>query len=440
MPESSSSNQRRSTGKREKLPDRSPVRESEEYEYNDIDSSIEDAIKSTVDSVKRQDSARQSGSGQPGRPATAGTFPSAARNDGMRRNEAVPPRKSKPIGSGCLSGIMYFVFVMGAAVILATVGWISANDVLGLIKPDTTATVVITEGESISDLAEQLKEAGVINYPFLFKLYGKLSHAEDKIDPGTYDISADLDYSAIISALRDSSSYRATVRVTIPEGYELEQIFALLESKGVCAADELKQSADTYDFDYDFLQDVPMQENRLEGYLFPDTYEFYVGETPVNALDKMLSNFDTRLTEAFRERAAELDMSIADVINIASLIEKEAAVDSERATIASVINNRLAEDDYLQIDATIQYFLPVRKEYLTTADTKIDNPYNTYMYKGLPPGPICSPGLASIKAALYPDDTNYYYYALNIEGTHNFFKTYAKLEDFLASDESGVGK
>ena len=433
MADSGRANQKNNAGKRENIsgkePGKAPRRQPEEYDFNEIDSGIEAAIKSTVDSVKKQNERKQ-----------AQNPPPAARPDRQRRNgEGAPPPPQKPIGGGgCLSGVLYFVFVMGAAVIVATIGWISANDVLGLIKPDTTATMVITQDESISAIADQLKEKGLINYPFLFKIYGKLSNAEEKIDPGTYEVSADLDYRAIIYAMRESSASRATVLITIPEGYELSQVFTLLEDKGVATYSDLEKAADTHDYDYDFLADVPMQSGRLEGYLFPDTYEFYVGENPVNAIDKMLSNFDKKLTDDHLERAQELGLSIADVITIASLIEKEAAENSERATIASVIYNRLDEDDYLQIDATIQYFLEERKEYLTTADTLIDNPYNTYMYKGLPPGPICSPGLASITAALYPNDTNYYYYALNIEGTHNFFKTYAGLEEFLNSDESGV--
>ena len=256
-----------------------------------------------------------------------------------------------------------------------------------------------------------------------------------------------------------STGLRATTEVTIPEGYECEDIFALLEEAGVSTVSELEQAAASYEFDYSFLQDLPYgDKNRLEGYLFPDTYQFYLNDKPENVLGKFLRNFESKITDEMYAAVDELNdrlaaqmrannfteqeiesakLSFHDVIIVASLVEKETAKTSESASIASVIYNRLCSKLYpcLQIDATIQYALDERKEVLSNADKAIISPYNTYTNAGLPAGPIANPGINSIRAALYPADTDYYFYALGSDGVHKFSKTYYEHQDFLASLE-----
>ena len=254
-----------------------------------------------------------------------------------------------------------------------------------------------------------------------------------------------------------TSGDRATATVMIPEGYECEDIFALLAENGVCTVEELEDAAANHEYDYAFLADLPYgQKNRLEGYLFPDTYEFYVGDDPVNVLDKFLRRFDSKVTEEMYDAvdalnanlakkmaangftdseiaAAKLDMH--DVIIVASLIEKETAKASESPSIAAVIYNRLCSKLYpcLEIDATIQYALDERKEVLSNADKGIISPYNTYKNAGLPAGPISNPGIASIRAALYPAESDDYFYALGNDGVHHFSRTYYEHQDFLES-------
>ncbi len=334
-------------------------------------------------------------------------------------------RRRKRKGYGCFGAIFYVIFVIGASALIAGLGWLAADDVLSLTKPEAKAVVEIKEGESIDDIAKQLKEDGLIKYPFLFKLYLSLSSSEEKIDPGKYELNTEMDYRALGMAMRKSSLYRSTISVMIPEGFEQDQILKKLAENGVSSYEELKKSADTDDFAFSFLEGVPKGNNRLEGYLFPDTYEFYVNEAPKEAIKKMLSVFNKKLTEQLREKAEDMEMSIREVLTVASLIEKEAANDEERAAVASVIYNRLKSDKYpyLQIDATIQYALPERKARLTNEDLKFESPYNTYQNKGLPPGPIACPGINSIKAALYPANTNFYFYVLTKEGVHKFSKT-----------------
>ena len=256
-----------------------------------------------------------------------------------------------------------------------------------------------------------------------------------------------------------STGLRATTEVTIPEGYECEDIFALLEEAGVSTVSELEQAAASYEFDYSFLQDLPYgDKNRLEGYLFPDTYQFYLNDKPENVLGKFLRNFESKITDEMYAAVDELNdrlaaqmrannfteqeiesakLSFHDVIIVASLVEKETAKTSESASIASVIYNRLCSKLYpcLQIDATIQYALDERKEVLSNADKAIISPYNTYTNAGLPAGPIANPGINSIRAALYPAETDYYFYALGNDGVHKFSKTYYEHQDFLASLE-----
>lgn len=350
------------------------------------------------------------------------------------------PKKEKTIEvdrrqkTGCFGGLIFFAFVVGISTLIAVVAWMAAVDVLALGKEDLTAVVEIGEGDDVKTVSEKLKEAGIIRYPLLFRLFGSIADAEEKISSGSFELNTTMDYRAIISSMGKTSDTRLTVTVTIPEGYELDRILKALSDNGVAELEALQDTAANYDFEYEFLDDLPLGvANRLEGYLFPDTYQFYVGENTVTALSKMLSNFNTKFDTGMRERASEIGYSMHEIVIIASLIEKEAAADSERAAIASVIYNRLRSPDfpYLGIDATVLYALPERKESLSEADLQIDSPYNTYVYEGLPVGPIACPGWASLNAALYPETTGYYYYALNEDGLHKFSVTLAEHNEFV---------
>ena len=260
----------------------------------------------------------------------------------------------------------------------------------------------------------------------------------DNLAPGTYTLDTDMDYRAIISNMSASSASRATVDVTIPEGYTAMQVFERLEENGVCTVEELQDTAANYDFKFSFLQNViPLGDyRRLEGYLFPDTYTFYVGDDPVNVLNKMILRFDQKFTDEMRQEVADSGHTIHEVVIVASLIEKETTGD-DQTSISAVIWNRLASDNYrlLQIDATVQYILPERKEFLTAEDLAIDSPYNTYLYEGLPAGPIANPGESSIRAAMNPEDSNMYFYALGDDGDHHFFRTYQEQQNFIQSQE-----
>ena len=289
-------------------------------------------------------------------------------------------------------------------------------------------------------MADELKQAGIIEYPFLFRLFSKFSHADEKIDPGVYEISSNLDYRAIVTNLQKGAGAMVTVSVTIPEGKTMMQTFEILEENRVCTVEELVECATNYDFDYKFLDSSTLgSEKRLEGFLFPDTYEFYEYSSPEGAIKRFLDNFDRKVSDDMYAKAEVMGYSFNDVLTIASMIEMEAASDDERPTVASVIYNRLHSSNFshLQIDATVQYALGERREKLSYEDLQVDSPYNTYLYEGLPPGPISNPGLASIKAAIDPENTDYYYYALNKSGVHEFFTYYSSFEEFVNGSDFG---
>ena len=369
--------------------------------------------------------------------------------------ESQEPEKKRPRLPSGIRVLLYVCCVLAVAVLLAVAVWRCADDVLSLTKEDAEITVSIPDGATISQIAGELKSKGLVRYETLFKFYCWASHAEKTIEPGTYTLNSRYDYHALVSNMIEASPDRAVVEVTIPEGYECEDIFRLLEADGVCSYQDLADTAASYEFAYDFLQEIPYgSENRLEGYLFPDTYQFYMGDDPENVIDKFLRNFDNkftsdlydaldalndRLAQHMRQNAfseteiADAQLSLYDLITVASLVEKETARTSESATIASVIYNRLCSKLYpcLEIDATIQYALAERKEVLSNADKGVLSPYNTYTNAGLPAGPIANPGMNSIRASLYPAETNYYFYALDTTGVHHFSETYYEHQNFL---------
>jgi len=380
-------------------------------------------------------------------------------NENHVKHTSHPISKRRDKRTGCLGGLMYFIFIVSISVILACVGWMAASDVLALNKgadavevtlPDTIFTqkevdvtdsdgnVTGTETINVADIGEVstiLKDAGIIRYKALFKLYSGFSDAKDKMDPGTYTLNTEYDYRAIIKKMQFGSDSQVRTMVTFPEGFTMKEIFQRLEENKICKYDDLMNCAATLDFNYKFLEGIPLGDaSRLEGFLYPDTYEFYQGETPEATIDTFLQIFHYKLTAEMWNLANAKSLTMRDIINIASMIEKEAANDDERATIASVIYNRLKANMPLGIDATIQYALPEHKDKLTEADLAIDSPYNTRKYTGLPPTPIANPGFPSIMAALKPATTNYLYYALDTAtGTHKFFKSASEFNAFVAT-------
>lgn len=349
-----------------------------------------------------------------------------------------PQRRRRNKRSPLSNSMLYIVMVCAVSIVLAAVGWSLANDMLALNKDKVTATIVVDDENDFGSVVDQLKDNDIIKYKGLFRLFSALSGGSDKIAQGSYLVDTDMDYRAILNSLGSGSSSRVEVSVTIQEGLTVRQIFELLEKEGVSTVEKLNDMAANHDYAFSFLEDIPLGDpNRLEGYLFPDTYNFYMGEDPKYVINKMLVNFDSKVDDSMRQKIVDKGYTIQELLTVASMIEKETD-GTDRTTIASVIYNRLNNPGagtagYLQVDATIQYVLP-EGEIVSEEDYQtVNSPYNTYLNKGLPPGPIANPGLESIMAALNPESTNYYYYALGDDGVHHFFTSYSEHQAFLNS-------
>lgn len=365
------------------------------------------------------------------------------------------PRKGRPKrkrGEGLLgipnilATVVWMALIVAIGVTAGRMLWVCAADVLAFGRDDRPVTITVYESDSMDDIIEKLYDNGLIRYRSLFKLYADISDAEEDIDPGIYDLNTRYDYHALVNMMSASSSRTVVEDVLIPEGYTCRQIFSLLEEKRICTAVDLAAYAASGELkDYWFLEGVERGgEYCLEGYLFPDTYDFYKNSTPREVLEKLLDNFEVRFDESMRAQIDTLNETVTgggytvrEVTIIASMIEKEAAAPAEAANIAGVIYNRLfrwnGNPAYLNIDAAIVYALDGKNE-LTREDLQIDSPYNTYTNIGLTPTPISNPGLSSLKAALSPASHNYYYYVLNPQtGMHTFSTTYEEHSAYVAA-------
>lgn len=342
---------------------------------------------------------------------------------------------------------IYVAAVVLGSMLLAGLGWILANDLCALDKGEETYTVTIEKGDGVFAIAGKLKDAGLIQFKGFFVLFEIITGAKNDIDPGTYELNTSMDYRSLVHNMYDPDAARreqeGLVLLTIPEGYTVLQIVDLLAENGVSTKEELLDAVTNFDFSetYSFIdKSLNGQVNHLEGYLFPDTYEFSTNKTAVFAIDTMLTNFSNRMSDDVLSQIQQSGYSLKEIVTMASLIEKE-AIDNyeERANVSSVLHNRISNPSgetagFLQVDASIIYALSLEGKDRSAFTTELDSPYNTYTNKGLPVGPICNPGLASIRAAANPNSTDYFYYALGTDGVHHFFRTYNEHLAFVNSD------
>ncbi|WP_411170459.1 endolytic transglycosylase MltG [Clostridium sp. MB05] len=289
-------------------------------------------------------------------------------------------------------------------------------------KPfNTSEDIVINvqEGDSFYSIIDSLSKENQIKGVPIIKLYVKLSGKNIDVKPGEYVLRNDLSVNELINTLTSDSTLDV-VKFTVPEGYTIDDIAEKLEKEGICSKDDFIRAVKEYE-PPSFVKINSEKRYNLEGYLFPDTYLIKVGETPREIISKMVFRFKEVLQEALKETNMTVkDEDIETVVNIASMIEKEARIDSERPMISSVIINRLNINMMLQIDATVIYALGEHVNTVLESHLEINSPYNTYKNYGLPIGPISNPGLASIKAALKPEKTDYLFYVLQDDKTHYF--------------------
>jgi UPF0755 protein len=298
----------------------------------------------------------------------------------------------------------------------------------GPVDESDTSTFVVTvaPGSSTTGIANLLLEEGLIQNVNAFKARVKLLEVDGKMKAGDYMLSPSMSSDAIIEKLVDGKVYVETNKFTIPEGFEIRQIVDKLAEQGIVDRDVFLDVLENHPFDYAFLEGVD-RSKRLEGYLFPDTYEVLKSADEVAIVNKMLKRFGDVFKPEYYARAEELGMTIDEVVTLASIIEREARVAEEFEIVSSVFHNRMEIGMALQSCATVQYILQERKPVLSYADTEIKDPYNTYINSGLTPSPIASPGELAIKSALYPAETNYLFFVTTEknDGTHYFNETLA---------------
>jgi len=280
-----------------------------------------------------------------------------------------------------------------------------------------TDSIKIRRGENLSQITAKLYAHKIIQHPFWFKVWAKVTGSERKIKAGYYEFKKPSSIRETLKTLVQGKSIE--VKVTIPEGATLKEIKEILIKE--CDIDGEEFWLFTHNEEY--VKKLGINSPSLEGYLYPNSYFFPYGVEVDVAIKKMVREFFNVFTDKLKERAKEIGFTMEEAVILASLIEEEAVYDYEKPIISGVYHNRLKKDILLQCDATIQYILPKRKPNLTYSDLKIDSKYNTYIYKGLPPTPICSPGKGAIISALYPVNTDYLYFVAKGDGTHEFSRT-----------------
>ncbi len=361
-------------------------------------------------------------------------------------DEGTPTGKSLVSALG--KSVLYLVFVVCVSIIVAWFAITLANDIFAFVKSDKEVVLTIGEDTTFRQLASELEHKGVVEYPLFFRIYNSFknrdSETPQELEAGEYTILSNLNYDELISTFSKKAAARNIVRITFPEGITADEIIDLFVENGVGSREGFEEAISSsliYDMDYRFLKELQQLEREgfadgrkyaLEGYLYPDTYDFYTDASPIDAVSKLLETFNRRFEEAYYARCSELNMSVDDVVNLASIIQKETKWEAEYEVVSSLYHNRLNNPTRfprLQCDSTYLYAFPERRGEGLTLDEmkKSTSPYSTYSHDGLPPSAICNPSLNAVIAAMYPNSADdngvehtYYYMVARKNGYHLF--------------------
>lgn len=343
--------------------------------------------------------------------------------------EEAPRRRRRKKRSHLPMLVVAMLVMLGTAMGLALFAISSATDMFAFGKEDRQIEITIEKGMNVSEIARLLNNEGVINHPFTFKTYAKLRGKSEQLQAGEYVLNSNMSYDRIITAMRIGDTTREEVTITFYEGMSLIEIADLLEEKRVCDADAFISETENGDFSYEFINMLPENKNRfrkLEGYIFPDTYTFYVGENVNSVVRKFLKNFQNRVMPIYDD-IQDAGFTLDQAIVLASVIQKEAGNEEEMARVSSVFRNRMENPSaglpMLQSDVTVFYVEENIKPYQQRSVQEMYDAYNTYVCHGLPVGAICNPGLDAIEAAIDPEDTNYYFFVTDINGKYYYGKT-----------------
>lgn len=328
--------------------------------------------------------------------------------------------------------IFFTLFLISGASILA---YKYVDYTLSAPPQTESVQLEIPEKTSVQGIGTLLKKNGLIREDWFFTPYVWLKGDTKKFRPGVYELRPGEGIQGIVTTLTDRRH-----AVTIPEGFTVEKIANRMEAKGI-DRDSFLRAVDQSAYDYPFVREIPNtkdRSHRLEGYLFPSTYSLSEGAKPEAIVDVMLKQFEKRLAaDGVQDKLQERGITVDEWVTIASMVQQEGQVEDELPTIAGVIYNRLDKGMKLQLDATVQYALPETKERLYYKDLKVDSPYNTYRYEGLPPGPIANPGDPALQAALEPEEHDYLFYVTRKDGTgrHYFAKTEEEHNKYVAKSK-----
>lgn len=327
--------------------------------------------------------------------------------------------------------VKFIVTVVAVIVIYKAALWAynSAYDLMAK-EPEENRTivnvdVVIPQGANTEAIGNILKDNGLINNVVYFRIIAKVKGLDSTFQYGNYTFNTGMGDEAIMEILATEGEKREVVTFTVPEGFSLEQIGDRLDAKGITTKSAFMNAVENGRYGYKFLDYIPDRNLKLQGYLFPATYEVYADASAEDIVSTMLEKFDQVFKDEYYTQLEKLGMTLDEVVTIASIIEKEVKVPEERPLVSGVIYNRLDINMNLQMCSTIMYVLDVDRNRVLYSDLEIDSPYNTYRFPGLPVGPIANPGEASLIAALYPDDNNYLYFVLTDPevGSHEFNTT-----------------
>lgn len=364
----------------------------------------------------------------------------------IQRTEVVYEDEGGNTVVSIVKAVVYMIFVVVVAVFLSIAIIKVGNDVFAFVKNDVSVDVHIPEYATLDDITNILYENEVIQYPSIFKLYATLKKDTDGFLAGDYVVNPNMNYDDLRDAFRPQPKVGIS-EITIPEGYTTDEIIDLMVSYGIGTKEGYIEAIQNYDFDYWFLEELEDDGTskdriyRLDGYLFPDTYQFYNSSSEVTVLNKLLKRFGQIFKKEYKIQAEALGYTVDEIITLASMIEKEAGTPSEFFKVSSVFHNRLnnwGSAPKLESDATIVYAIQHKTgERPQLTDTNYATPYNTYTYAGLPPGPIANPSASAILAALSPAETAYYYFVSDGSITY-FSETKEQHQTYINAIKEGT--